>query len=98
MDDLSDRVLHPATGPIGIARSIKAGLEDRLDHELEGHLRHPVLERWYPMATLAAIALGYQPLPDRHRPERSHLQLLAQLGEELLDATRFDVTPRGGIA
>jgi hypothetical protein len=65
VDDLSDRVLGATTGPVGVARRIKAGLKDRLDHELEGHLRHPVLERRDPEATQPAVAFRDQPLADR---------------------------------
>ena len=42
--DLGDRVLRPTTGPVGVARRVEAGLEDRLQDELEGHLAHAVAE------------------------------------------------------
>jgi hypothetical protein len=76
---------------------VEARFEDRLHDELESHLHHPVLERWYPKATHPAIAFGDQPLPDWQRPERPRPQLLANLAEELLDATRFDVAAGVGI-
>jgi len=44
-----------------------------------------------------AVTLGYQPLADRQRPERPRPQFLTEFAEELIDATRFDVTASGGI-
>jgi hypothetical protein len=75
----------------------KAGLEDRLHDELEGHLRHAILERRDPQATHAAIALGDHPLTDRQRPERPRPKLAAQLREEPLHAECFDVAASRGI-
>ena len=95
--DLGDRVLCPAAGPVGVARSVEAALEDRLHDELEGHLRDTVLERWDPEATRPAIAFGNQSLADRQRPERPRLQLAVQLPKELLHATRFDMAASRGI-
>ena len=57
----------------------------------------PILERRDPEATHPAIAFGYQPLADRQRPERPRPQLAAQLREELLHATRFDVAASRGV-
>jgi hypothetical protein len=76
MDDLGDRVLRPATGPVGVARWVEAALKDRLHDELEGHLCHPVLERRNAKATHPAIALGDQTLASRQRPERSALRTI----------------------
>ncbi len=36
VDDLGDRVLRPAAGPVAVARRVEAALEDRLQDELEG--------------------------------------------------------------
>jgi hypothetical protein len=41
---LGDGVLRPASGPVGVARPVLVGLEDRLQHELERHLHDPVPE------------------------------------------------------
>jgi hypothetical protein len=97
MDDLSDRVLGPAAGPVGVARRVEAALKDRLQDELEGHLHDPVFERRDPQATHPAVAFGDQALADRQRPERSRPQLAAQPREELLHATRFDVAASLGV-
>jgi hypothetical protein len=84
--DLGDRVLRPATGPVAVAGRVEVGLEDRLHHELEGHLHHAVFERRDPEATHPAIAFRDQALADRQRPELAGLQLAAQIREKLLHA------------
>ena len=95
--DLLDRVLRPASGPVGVARCVEVRFEDRLHDELEGHLAYAVTQGRDTQPPVTTVALRYQPLADRQRPERSRLQLLSKLCEELLDATRFDVTASGGI-
>jgi hypothetical protein len=97
MDDLGDRVLRPTGGPVGVARRVKAGLKDRLHDELEGHLDDAILERRDAQPTVSTVALGYQALADRQRPELARLQLAAQLRKEPLHATRFDVTASVGV-
>jgi hypothetical protein len=86
VDDLGDRVLRPAARPVAVARRVKAALEDRLQHELEGHLSDPILECRNPQATHPAVAFGDQPLADRQRPEPSGLELAAQPVKEALHA------------
>jgi hypothetical protein len=91
VDNLGDRVLRPAARPVAVARRVKAGLEDRLDHELEGHLNDPILKRRNPQATHPAVAFGNQSLADRQRPELSGLELAAHFPKELLHADLLDV-------
>jgi hypothetical protein len=86
MDDLSDRVLCPAPGPVGVARWVEAALEDRLQDELEGHLDHAVAQGGDPKRAELSLALGYQPLAHRQRPELAGLELAAQLPKEPLHA------------
>ena len=96
--NLGDRVLRPATGPVGIARRIEAGFEDRLHDELEGHLGYAISEGGDPEATeRLAVTFGDQSLTDRQRPERSRPQFLPQLAKELIDATRFHLASGGGV-
>jgi len=97
MDDLGDRVLRPAGGPVGVARRVEAGLEDRLQDELESHLRHPILERRDTQPTATTVAPGDQPFADRQRSELARLELAAQIRKEPLHATRFDVAASVGV-
>ena len=86
VDDLGDRVVGPAAGPVAVGRRVEAALEDRLQDELEGHLNDPVLDRRNPQATRVAIAFGDPALADGRRPETALLQLPAQFAQEPLGA------------
>lgn len=61
---------------VGNVVSVLAEVRDLARSLIEGHLDNPIRECWNPQATLAAIALGNQPLSDRQRPERPRPQLL----------------------
>ncbi len=89
--DLGDRVLRPSPGPEAIRARREVRLEDRLEHELERSLHHPVPDgRDAQPATLAA-GLGDHPLANRDRAERAGTKIGPQLGEErCLAALGFD--------
>ena len=90
--NLGDRVLGPAPRPKPVGARLEVGLEDRLQHQLEGGLHDPVADRRDPQSAQPAAALGDQPLLDRRRPEAPGAQLLAELAQEPLDTEpAFDV-------
>ena len=90
--NLGDRVLRPAPGPKPVGARLEVGLEDRLQHQLEGGLHDPVADRRDAQPTLLAAALGDQTLPDRCRPKAPGAQLLAELAQEPLNTQpAFDV-------
>jgi hypothetical protein len=95
---LGDRVLRPASRSEPVGARLEVGLEDRLQHQLKGGLNDAIGHGRDPEATAFAAALRDRPLPDRHRPVAPTLELLAQLGEELLHAHHLlDVVARLAI-
>src|SRR5215210_5205255 len=99
MVDLSDRVLGAASGAEPVAARAKVHFPDRLQHQLQGGLHHPVPHGRDPQpAPLAGGAgLGDQPLPHGQGPKAAVLQAGPQLREEpLLAPHRLDVV--GGLA
>jgi hypothetical protein len=96
--DLSDRVMRSASGPEPVRAGLEIGLEDRLEHRLEGGLNHAVADGRYPEAPelVRSAALGDQPFFDRQRPEAPRAKLLTEPVQELLHAhALLDVA--GGI-
>jgi hypothetical protein len=90
--NLGDRVLGPASGPEPVRARLKVGLEDRLQHQLEGGLHDPVADRRDPQPAQPAAALGDQTLLHRRRPEAPGAQLLSEPCQEPLDTQpAFDV-------
>ena len=93
---LGDRVVRSASGPEPVGARFEVGLEDRLEHRLEGGLDHAVAKGRHPKPPEFSPALGYQPLLDRQRPKAPGPQLLAEPVKELLHAhLLLDVT--GGL-
>jgi hypothetical protein len=68
---------------------LEVGLEDRLQHQLEGGLHDPVAQRRDPQPARLAAAFGDPPLLDRHRPKAPGAKLLTQLVQEPLDAQQL---------
>ena len=82
---LGHRVMNPVSGaePVGAREEIR--LEDRLQHQLQGRLDHPVADRADPQAAaLGRTRFRDQPLPRRQRAETAVLQTAPQRAEELL--------------
>src|SRR5215216_6488094 len=98
MVDLGDRVLGATSGTEPVAARAKVRLPDRLQHQLQGGLHHPVPHGRDPQpALLGAAGFGDHPLPHRQRPEAAVLQAGPQLREKLLLAPHgLDVV--GGLA
>src|SRR5215216_582751 len=98
MVDLGDRVLGATSGTEPVAARAKVRLPDRLQHQLQGGLHHPVPHGRDPQpALLAAAGFRDHPLPHRQRPEAAVLQAGPQLREKLLLAPHgLDVV--GGLA
>jgi len=63
---------------------VEVRLEDRLQHQLERGLDHPVPDGRDPQPALLATGLGDQPLPHRQRHKPPRLQVGPELGEERL--------------
>jgi hypothetical protein len=92
---LGHRVMDPMVRaePVGAREEIR--LENRLQHQLQGRLDHPVADRADPQATaLGRARFRDQPLPRGQRLEAAVLQCRPQPVKELPDAQpRLD---RGG--
>jgi hypothetical protein len=67
--NLGDRVLGPASGPESVGARLEVGLENRLQHQLEGGLNDSVADRRDAQPTQLAAALGDHTLLDRRRPK-----------------------------
>ena len=65
---------------------LEVGLEDRLEHRLQGGLNNPIADRRNPEATELPAAFGDLTFLDRQRPKASRTQLLSEFAEELLNA------------
>jgi hypothetical protein len=63
---------------------VEVRLEDRLQHQLERGLDHPVPDGRDPQPALLAAGLWDQPLPHRQRHKSPGLQVGSELGEERL--------------
>ena len=62
---LGDRVMGAAFRPKPIGAGLEVGLEDRLEHCLQGGLNNPVADCRNPEATELAAALGDHAFLDR---------------------------------
>jgi hypothetical protein len=82
--DLGDGVLRPAARAEPVRARVEVRLEDRLQHQLERGLDHPVPDGRDPQPALLAAGLGDQPLPHRQRHKPPGLQVGPELGEERL--------------
>src|SRR6266540_510558 len=97
MMDLGDRVLGAASGTEPIRAGLKVRLPDRLQHQLQGGLHHPVPHGRDPQpALLVAAGLGDHPLPHGQRPKAAVLQAGPQLREEGLLAPNGLAVHAGG--
>ena len=76
--------------PKPIRRGAKIRLEDGLQHERRGHLRHSVSDRRNAERPLTAIGLRDVPPQDRLRTIRACTQCGAELVEHALDAVLLD--------
>ena len=96
MAHLGHRVMSPAvrTEPVGTREEIR--LEDRLQHQFQGRLDHPVGDRGDPQTAQLAARLGDHPLPHRQRTEAAVPQRGPQPVEELLDARPASMDARSG--
>src|SRR6266536_976647 len=93
---LGHRVVCPAVGAEPVAAREKIRLEDRLQHQLQGCLDHPIPNGRDPKAAQLAVRLGDHALPHRQRAETAVLQLRPQLIQDDLHAAhRFDIV--GGL-
>src|SRR6266536_2249230 len=83
MMDLGDRVLSAPVRAEPIRARLKIRLEDRLEHQLQASLDHPVSDsRNTEFAEFPAL-LRYQHPTHRNRPELTRLQRIPDLPQEL---------------
>jgi site-specific DNA recombinase len=82
---LGDRVMSPPTGAKAVAARQEVRLQDRLQHQGQGRLDHPVGDGGDPQPALFTARLRDHPFPHRHWPETAVLQRGPQPVEELLD-------------
>ena len=80
--DLGDGVLRPAPRAEAVGAWLEVRLEDRLEHQLQGGLDHPVTGGGDPEHAGLAACLGDQHLPHGHGVERPGLELGSQPGEQ----------------
>jgi hypothetical protein len=82
--DVGDRVVRPPLGPKPVGDRLKVGLEDRFQHKLQRRLDRPVADRGDAQLTQLprSTELGDHALTHRQRPERTRLQLGAQIVQE----------------
>ncbi len=89
---LSHRVVGPAVRAEPVAAREEIRLENRLHHQLQGCLGHPVTDRRDTQVADLAARLGHRSAPHRQWPEGTGFEILTQLGEEPFHATyRLDV-------
>lgn len=86
MTHLGHRIMSPVVRaePVGTREELR--LENRLQHQLQGRLHHPVPDGRDPQTALLAARLGDHPFPDRKRAETAVLDRVPQPVEEVLDA------------
>jgi hypothetical protein len=89
---LGDRVLRSAPRPEPVGARPKVGLEDRLQHELEGGPHDAVADRRDPQLAQLAAALGDRALLDRQRPKGPRAKLLAELTQERCTPSRTSIS------
>ena len=82
---LGNRVMSPPPGAEAVTTRQEIRLQDRLQHQSQRRLDHPVGDGRDPQAALLAARLGDHPLPHRHRAEAAVLQTRPQPVKELLN-------------
>jgi hypothetical protein len=93
--DLGDGVLGAASGTEPIRAGLEVRLQDRLQHQLQGGLHHPVPHGRDAEPALVAARLWDHPLPYGQGRKRLGLQVGPKLGEEgLLAPLTLDVVGR----
>src|SRR4051794_15196647 len=83
---LGHRVVSAPIRPEPVTAREEIRLEDRLQHQLQGSLHHPVGDRSDPQAALLAARFRDHPLPQRQRSETTVLERGPQRVEKVLDA------------
>jgi hypothetical protein len=80
--DLGDRVVGAASGAEAVTARQEVRLEDRLEHQFEGGLYHPVGHGRDAKTAAFAARLGDHRFAYRHRLEPPCLEFVSQPGEE----------------
>jgi len=80
---LGHRVVRAAIRAEPVGAQVEVRLEDRLQHQLQGSLDHPVGDGGDPQAAQFPARLGDHPLPHRQRAEAAVFHLRPQHAEEI---------------
>src|SRR5271166_5613619 len=86
-----DRIDRAATRAIAIGVVLEVRLEDRLQHDLDGSLNHPIPNRRDSQGTFAAPRLRDRRPPHRIGPIRLRHEVLAQARQPRLHAKRLNL-------
>ena len=97
MDDLGDRVLGPAAGPVGVARRVEADSKIGSRTSLRAICTTRSLSVGIPRRRIRPSRLGINRSRTGSGRNDPDLSSSRSLDEELLDATRFDVAASVGI-
>jgi hypothetical protein len=89
--DLPDGIQGAAFGSIGVLLRLKVGLEDRLQDQHHGHLRHAVSNRPDPQRSCFALRFGDGDPPHGLWLVRLLSQVFGQFVQPALDAVGLDV-------
>lgn len=93
-NDLRNRILSSSGRSIPVTRRVKVGLEDWLQHELEGHLYDPVTDGRYAEVAHLATAFGDAALPHGSGTVHPCFKLKAHFLQKALDPDAvLDVPP-----
>ena len=88
--DLLERLRRASLRPEPVRAFLEAGLEDRLDHDLHGHLRDAIAHRGNPQGSLLPVRLRNVPSLHRLRSVLARRETLREVREELGDALLLD--------
>src|SRR5688500_10990159 len=85
--DRFERLRRASLRPESVRALLEAGFENRLDHDLHGHLRDAVADRWNPERSQLPVRFRNVPPPHRLRSIPPRPEAPLEIREELGDAS-----------